>query len=190
MPELSALLEYDSYEAFDGVLRPKPMASVVMQILAQEVRVVRNLRVREEADAEMAATTTAATTTATIKPQAPRAGGLADHVKAQLRTFGPSAVSVAPVLKSIAASTSTTAPSHTRTFLESASDRSRSRDLDRRRNLITVTSRVGLGGGEGISGGGGGGVHPLLTTRTFSVCFKYHEGFTNAVRRPVKIRDF
>ena len=161
------------------------MASVVMQILSQEVRAARNLRVhREAAAAEAEAEAAAAGDEAATKPQAPKAGGLADHVKKQLRTFGTE--SSGGGAASASSSTSSALPIRTRTFLESASDRSRGRDLDRRRNLIAVSSRAG---GDKDAGGGMATL-PVLTTSTFSVSFKFHEGFTNAVRRPVVISDF
>lgn len=140
-----------------------------MQALAAEIRVALLLRNRT-AEAEKANGGDAA---GGADAPASRAGALAPHVLQQLASVK---AGERAVIRQMAAPTAPTG------FLAAAALRSRGREIDRKRAMIASSARV--------TEGGGGAVAPRVEHHAAAVSYRYQEGFTNAVRRPVRLRDF
>lgn len=139
---------------------------------------------------------------------AAKAGALPEHVRRQLAAFG-SGASAAAIAASAAsaggmADVDEAQPVKALSFLEQAALRSRQNMAARKRAIVASSGAAsntascgagagadgagaGAGAGAGISGGNasaGGGL------QRFPVHYKFQEGFTNAVRRPVRAEDW
>ena len=166
--EISALISYDGYNPFDSAQRPPQLASSVMQALAAEIRVALLLRNRT-AEVEK---TSAGQASGNSGVPTSRAGALAPHVLEQLASVK---AGERPTIRQLAA------PAAPAGFLAAAAARSRGREIDRKRAMIASSARTE---------GGAGAVAPRVEYEPAAVSYRYQEGFTNAVRRPVRLRDF
>ena len=198
-------MAYEGYSPFDGVVRGPPIHSAVMAILAEQTKIARLRMAAAQrggggavGDDEAGGAAGASPAKAALK--APAAGALAEHVRRQITGFdrpgepgsGRDAAAVAAAAAAVAAAAGGDGAARAAplSFLQAAAERAIARDVERRRNLIAASTRAAAaaGGSEASSAcaaaaSGGGGV-------AFSVVFRYHEGFTNAVRRPVRLADF
>jgi hypothetical protein len=162
-----------------------------MSILSGEVKVARvRLAAAHAASEEDGGTAFvgAAAAPGAPAPAPATSKALAPHVRAQLDGFDrpgePGSGRAAHAAAAAAEAAAAAGPAPPTSFLAAAGERSRLRDLDRRRAVIADSARAQGGGGGGAARAAG------LPAVAFTVNYRYHEGFTNAVRRPVRVRDF
>ncbi len=189
--------EGGGYSLFDGESqRHPPLPDALKEVLSHEVRLTR-LRLSTRASAAKAAGAGAGGTGAGEEAAAPRAPVLLpEHVARQLAavagqaSVGPSAAAAAAA----AAAEAAAAAALPRNFLSEAASKSRELHMARKRLAVTVEDggsgadgapAAGAGAGAANGGGGGGG-----GKAKYPVFFRFQEGFTNAVKRTLRISDF
>jgi hypothetical protein len=72
-------------------------------------------------------------------------------------------------------------------FLAAAANRSRQAELARKRQGLSGAPKPGAA--AGLAGAKPSGT-PTAAAKHYPVIYRYQEGYTNAVRRPVRISDF
>jgi hypothetical protein len=190
---------FEGCSAFDGVLRGMPVPEAMRELITHELHFARIRHSRVDAseaaggvgvDASGKATTAAAA--------APRASvELPEHVKRQIAGVAgaqTSVVALAAVVDDAAAADA--APSR-RNFLTEAANKFRSSAMARSRLTVASSGPSGSAEGAGTSSSGagaasgpGGVAVAGPSGEKFPVFFRYHEGFTNAVKRPLLISEF
>ena len=211
------MISYEGYDPFDGILRGNKVSPAVMEILAEHVKLAR-MRLasahrswggmaEEEGEEEVGLDTLqpappgGSSSGAASGPKRPSAGALAEHVKRQIGGFDRPgepgsgtdalAASAAAVERARLGTAASAVPL---SFLQAASEHYRARDVDRRRNLVAASTAAATASAPASAAPpAAGGAELGAATSTgvaFSILFRYQEGFTNAVRRPVKLNDF
>lgn len=202
-------------DPFAEDLRVGVLSHTVREKLAAEVTLAR-IRVHHSRELlETAAAGGAGEAGGVPAPAAPVAVPLAEHVRQQLEGFKTAAAAAAAAAAAPPAAASAmdedtppkpAAAPTAATFLALAAEQARGRAHERRRNVIATSVAAqqaqaqallaapagGSGGSAGAAAAGPAAPAPVQprTKPVFAVAYKFHEGFTNAVRRPVRLTDF
>jgi hypothetical protein len=172
--EIQSLVAFEGYNPWDGEMRTA-MPEILKQLLAHEVRQAR-IRCLHKRDVQ--GTETAST---------PMAAHLKQHIEsmtaAENYKLQPKDSDAVPAISSdlpmedmvMTQQTSKAVASHS--FLIQAAEKSRAAEIARRRISIAAAEAT---------------KKAVVTSARgkYPVIYKYQEGFTNAVRRPVRVSDF
>ncbi len=190
-PDLGRLATFAGYDPWSSPeVRGPELHPLLQQMLATEVRLAR----MAASYRERAVTVRAGGNGEAVGRTAPVAVALPEHVKRQLADGGKGAAArlaaAAAVEVALPPPDVPRKPATQLQYLSDRSVRSREQDLARKRSAIEAT-RVQANGVKappvvGAAPYAGAKAAPV----TFLFTYKYHEGFTNAVRRPVTLRDF